>query len=215
MIQAVLFDMDGLMFDTERLWDEQFIQYGAQHSLPNLQQAAAQMRGRNRAACEAICAKVIAPDFDYAAMHDACQASMEADFAANGMPCKRGLQELLQELKRRGIPAVLATSTSRETATRYLQLANVQQYFVGMVCGGDVTQSKPAPEVFLKAASLANVPPQHCLVLEDSPNGVRAGAAAGCVTVMVPDLDPPTDELRALATVLPSLQSVKEQLGSL
>lgn len=216
MIQAVLFDMDGLMFDTERRWHEQFLRYGAENALPNIETAATLMRGRNRAACEAICAEVIAPDFDFAALHNTSQARMEAEFAAEGMPCKEGLHELLQTLAARGIPAILATSTSRETATRYLAQAGVEQFFAGMVCGGDVTQSKPAPEVFLKAAALAKTPPEQCLVLEDSPNGVRAGAAAGCVTVMVPDMDTPTDELRSLATaVLPSLLAVKDTLDTL
>ena len=136
--------------------------------------------------------------------------------SAKGLPKRPGLDELLEELARRDLPAVLATSTGRATALRYLELARVNRYFKGAVCGDEVEHGKPAPDIFLRAAALAGAAPGQCMVLEDSPNGLRAGAAAGCRAVMVPDLDPATPELAALAAaVVPSLREAIPLLDTL
>ena len=127
-----------------------------------------------------------------------------------------GLLPLLEELKARGIPAALATSTTRPTAWGYLTRAGVKDYFAASVCGGEVERPKPNPDVFLKAAGLLGLDPGTCMVLEDSPNGIRAGAAAGCKAVMVPDLMEPTGELRALAAaIVPDLFAVVPLLDTL
>ena len=167
------------------------------------------MRGRNRLGCAQVCREVFGEDFDFDAMRTVCRAIMARWIEEDGLPVKPGLYELLAELERRGIPAVLATSTTRDSAWGHLQRAKVDRYFLGAVCGDEVTRSKPHPEVFLKAAALAGKDPKNCLVLEDSPAGVRAGAAAGCFTVMVPDLTGPDEELKALAgAILPDLTQV-------
>ena len=215
MIKAVLFDMDGVCFDTERMYHDVWIEVGARQGLVMTEQLLTDMRGRNQQGCDAVCRASFGPDFDFYALREVCVSEMEARIARDGLPHKEGLGELLQELAARGIPAVLATSTSRETSMRYLNMAGVKQYFAGAVCGDDVSHSKPHPEVFLKAAALAGAEPASCLVLEDSVNGVKAGAAAGCVTVMVPDMTPADDELRAIAShVLPSLTEVKNRLDT-
>lgn len=213
MIQAVLFDMDGLMFDTERLCHRIFLQIGVEQNIPNMAAASEAMRGRNYAGCAKVCQQVISPTFDYEPLWRECTRRMQQEFDQKGIPLKPGLVPLLQELRRRGIPAVLATSTKRATAKGYLEKAGLSEYFCGLVCGDEVSHSKPDPEIFIKAAKLAGAPPAACLVLEDSPNGIRAAAAAGCIGVMVPDMDEPTDELRGLARcVLNSLDDVKNAL---
>ena len=149
-------------------------------------------------------------------LRGACVERMEAQIAAKGLPKRPGLDELLEELARRDLPAVLATSTGRVTALRYLELARVNRYFKGAVCGDEVEHGKPAPDIFLRAAALAGAAPGQCMVQEDSPNGLRAGAAAGCRAVMVPDLDPATPELAALAAaVVPSLREAIPLLDTL
>ena len=199
MIEAVLFDMDGLMFDTERMYQKAWLLAGQQMGVPMKPEIVDRLRGRNRQGCAQVCREVFGEDFDFDAMRTVCRSIMARWIEEDGLPVKPGLYELLAELERRGIPAVLATSTTRDSAWGHLQRAGVDRYFLGAVCGDEVTSSKPHPEVFLKAAALAGKDPKNCLVLEDSPAGVRAGAAAGCFTVMVPDLTGPDAELEALA----------------
>lgn len=209
MIEAVLFDMDGLMFDTERMYQKAWLQAGRQMGVPMEPEIVDRLRGRNQEGCARVCREVFGEDFDFDAMRTACRALMARWIEENGLPVKPGLYELLAELERRGIPAVLATSTTRDSAWGHLQRAKVDRYFLGAVCGDEVSHSKPHPEVFLKAAALAGKDPARCLVLEDSPAGVRAGAAAGCFTVMVPDLTAPDEELKKLADeILPGLKDV-------
>ena len=215
MIKAVLFDMDGLMFDTERMYHDSWLELGRQRGLA-MTEALAGMRGRNREGCVALCKAAFGPEFDFMELRGACVERMEAQIAAKGLPKRPGLDELLEELARRDLPAVLATSTGRATALRYLELARVNRYFKGAVCGDEVEHGKPAPDIFLRAAALAGAAPGQCMVLEDSPNGLRAGAAAGCRAVMVPDLDPATPELAALAAaVVPSLREAIPLLDTL
>lgn len=209
MIEAVLFDMDGLMFDTERMYQKAWLQAGRQMGVPMEPEIVDRLRGRNREGCARVCREAFGEDFDFDAMRTACRALMARWIEEDGLPVKPGLYELLAELERRGIPAVLATSTTRDSAWGHLQRAKVDRYFLGAVCGDEVSHSKPDPEVFLKAAALAGKDPARCLVLEDSPAGVRAGAAAGCFTVMVPDLTAPDEELKKLADeILPGLRDV-------
>ncbi len=209
MIEAVLFDMDGLMFDTERMYQKAWLQAGRQMGAPMEPEIVDRLRGRNREGCARVCREAFGEDFDFDAMRTACRALMARWIEEDGLPVKPGLYELLAELERRGIPAVLATSTTRDSAWGHLQRAKVDRYFLGAVCGDEVSHSKPDPEVFLKAAALAGKDPARCMVLEDSPAGVRAGAAAGCFTVMVPDLTAPDEELKKLADeILPGLRDV-------
>ena len=206
MIEAVLFDMDGLMFDTERMYQKAWLQAGRQMGAPMEPEIVDRLRGRNREGCARVCREAFGEDFDFDAMRTACRALMARWIEEDGLPV---LYELLAELERRGIPAVLATSTTRDSAWGHLQRAKVDRYFLGAVCGDEVSHSKPDPEVFLKAAALAGRDPARCMVLEDSPAGVRAGAAAGCFTVMVPDLTAPDEELKKLADeILPGLRDV-------
>ncbi len=209
MIRGVLFDMDGLMFDTERLGLEGWLEAGRQLGLPITEDFVLQIRGRNKADSRQVSQQMFGPGFDY----DAAKAFRDryADEAIHtrGVPVKPGLVSLLQALQERGIPAALATSTAREKALEYLRLAGVEGYFSAAVCGDEVTRSKPDPEIFCKAAAKLGLAPADCLVLEDSPYGIQAAAAAGCVPMMIPDMTPPQKSLRGLcAAVLPSLADV-------
>ena len=198
MIKAVLFDMDGLMFDTERMYHDSWLELGRQRGLAMTEALVAGMRGRNREGCVALCKAAFGPEFDFMELRGACVERMEAQIAAKGLPKRPGLDELLEELARRDLPAVLATSTGRATALRYLELARVNRYFKGAVCGDEVAHAKPAPDIFLAAAKALGVPAEECLVLEDSPNGLRAARAAGCKAVVVPDITPIPPESEGL-----------------
>lgn len=202
MIEAVLFDMDGLMFDTERMWSEAWQRAGAALGLPVDLALVNAMRGRNAAGCRRVCLERLGPGLDFAALQNTARAEMARMIDEGGLPKKPGLCELLELLRRRGIPAAVCTSTRRATTESHLDRAGVRLFFAALVCGDEVENGKPAPDIFLRGAALLHAEPRRCLVLEDSPSGVRAGAAAGCKTVMVPDLTPPTDELRALAAAV-------------
>lgn len=124
----------------------------------------------------------------------------EARFA-QGVPCKPGLKELLATLEEMGMPRIVASSSPRNMIEQNLQTTGTARYFHDIVCGADVQHSKPAPDIFLEAARRLGLDCHDCLVLEDSFNGVRAGHAAGAVTVMVPDLAQPDEEIRQLYNV--------------
>ena len=119
---------------------------------------------------------------------------------SQGVPCKPGLHELLGWLQDHNIPCIVASSSPRNMIEMNLKNTGVDGYFKGVVCGADVEHSKPAPDIFLLAARQLGLPAEECLVLEDSFNGVRAGHAAGAVTVMVPDIAQPDEEMRSLYT---------------
>ena len=216
MIEGVLFDMDGLMFDTERLWTEAWLQTAKEQGLPVTLDLVAAMRGRTLTDCRQVCRAALGAGFDFDAYQAETRAAMDRLVEQRGLAKKPGLDALLAELRRRKLAAVVCTSTRRATTERYLRTAGIDGFFKGQICGDEVTKGKPDPEVFFRGAALAGVPPERCIVLEDSPNGIRAGAAAGCRAVMVPDLMEPTDELRALAAaIVPDLFAVIPLLDTL
>ena len=197
MIRGVIFDMDGLMFDTERVWTALWAP-----ALERLGQPApteAFMAGARGLAGENMLRYLKAnyPAVDPQLLLDTVNG-LGKTALANGAPAKPGLYELLDYLEQAGIPRVVASSSSRETIDRYLRIAGIGRYFAGRVSGQDVQYSKPNPAIFLEAARVLGLPPRDCLVLEDSFNGVRAGHASGAVTVMVPDLAQPDGEIRKL-----------------
>ena len=195
-IRGVIFDMDGLMFDTERMFTDAWPGVCAQFGLEYQPQLAASLRGSNGAKSVEIIHRFY-PEADGAAMIAACYNQVQARLL-QGVPKKKGLDELLAYLKGRGLPMAIGSSTKSPLVKRNLNMAGVAGYFSQIAAGEMVTLCKPAPELFLLAAKLLDLPPQNCLVLEDSFNGVRAGRAAGCITVMVPDLSAPTQEILAL-----------------
>ena len=179
MVKGVIFDMDGLMFDTERLWDTLWEPACAALGLP-LPADMEKFRAGGRGLAG-----------------DNLRRHVDERFA-RGVPCKKGLKELLATLEDMGLPRIVASSSPRNMIEMNLQTTGTARYFLDVVSGTEVAHSKPAPDTFLVAAKKLHLDPHDCLVLEDSFNGVRAGRAAGCVTVMVPDLMQPTEEIAQL-----------------
>ena len=198
-IKAVVFDMDGLMFDTENLTyklQKEIMQrdFGVQFSLEQYKQTI----GKRFVDLPRFFADLYGEGFDFQRFHESCRGDFISYTDKFGVPVKDGLFELLNGIKRQKIKIALATSTSRKSAMRMLELAKVADYFDEFVCADDVTHGKPHPEPFAKAAEKLGIAPENCLALEDSFNGIRSAHAAGMVTVMIPDLIEPTDEIRAL-----------------
>lgn len=197
MIRGVIFDMDGLMFDTERLWTPLWAPAAEQLGLPAPDEAF-KVKARGLAG-ENMLRHISAyyPGADPQKVLDLVWQLGEEVFA-KGVPVKPGLRELLDYLEQIGMPRIVASSSPRSMVARNLQNTGTARYFHDIVCGTDVKLSKPDPAIFLEAARRLKLDPADCLVLEDSYNGVRAGHAAGAVTVMVPDLQPPDAEMRRL-----------------
>ena len=191
-IRAVLFDMDGLMFDTERLGDEVWRAVAGKYGVTMTPEDVSLLRGRNYESGRRAFLERFGAGFPYDDMSAEVWREVEARLE-HSVPLRPGLFELLDALRAR--------------------TAGVRSYFSAVIGGDQVTHSKPEPEIFLKAAAALDTPPGLCMVLEDSYNGVRAGAAAGCFTVMVPDMDPPTPEMERLAwAIVPGLTDVARLL---
>ena len=200
MIQGVLFDMDGLMFDTEPLWSESWAPALALFGLPfkeGLDQSARGSAGEN---LRAVIRSYYGPDCPAEEIIAAFDKIAHEKFLSP-VPKKPGLDNLLDWLEARGIPMAVVSSSSEAVIRRNLDNWQMTSRFKAIISGEMVTRSKPDPEAFLLGAKAIGVDPASCLVLEDSHNGVRAGAAGGFVTVMVPDLMPDTPEMQQLYTM--------------
>ena len=212
-IKAVIFDMDGLMFDTEVVAAEMWKQAGKEAGLTITDEFLSHIKGCNWTRSRVWFYKYYDESYDFFAIRTRRMELVNRYLTENGVPVKKGLRELLSYLKERDYRIVLATSTYEEYALRYLEQTDVRKYFDGYVCGDMVTKSKPDPEIYHKAAAIAGAAPDECVVLEDSFNGIEAACAGGFVPVMVPDLDEPTDEIRAkLAARCDSLLDVMDFL---
>ena len=198
MVKGVIFDRDGLMFDTERLWDTLWEPACKELGLPLPPDMEKFTAGGRGLAGENLC-RHVAEYIPGAPQTVRANGWQLADKRfAEGVPCKKGLKELLATLEDMGLPRIVASSSPRNMIEMNLQTTGTVRYFHDVVSGTEVAHSKPAPDTFLLAAEKLHLDPHICLVLEDSFNGVRAGRAAGCVTVMVPDLMQPTEEITKL-----------------
>ncbi len=205
MIQAVLFDMDGTLFDSERLYGEGWIRAGL------TQEQYRQLIGRSRTNNDAM---LVSWGFDPLQLRKVRDAAVEEALQKEGVSVKPGVRSCLQWLQEKGIPAAVATSSPKETAERYLRMTGLESYFALVLSGSNLERGKPFPDIFLEGARLLGEKPENCLVAEDSFNGVRAGRNAGMYTVMIPDLIPADDEMRRLAdAVLQSMEELPAWIG--
>ena len=193
MLQGALFDMDGLMFDTERIGRDCWQDAARRLGLTIPETLIASMRGTGTNEARALFNAAI-PGGRYDEARALRLRYAEEIIRREGLPVKPGLTELLDWLRGQGIPAVLATSTRRELAMDYLRMAGVADYFSAAVFGPEMPRPKPAPDIFLAAAAAVGADPAACAVLEDSPNGLKAARAAGCRPIAVPDLTPAPPE---------------------
>ena len=201
-IKAVIFDQDGLMFDTERIsaraWQHAAVDFGIRVGEDFL----SGVRGSSSAEAKVAFLKYYGDQIDYDSLREKKQTRFQSDVRTNGLPVKPGLKELLEFLKGRGCKIALATASTREWSLENLRLTGISHYFDDFVCGDMVTKCKPDPEIFLAAAGKLGEKPESSLVLEDSLNGIKAAFAGGFPSIMVPDITQPDDEMRAKATVI-------------
>lgn len=188
--KALIFDMDGLMFDTERLSCTIWKKVGAEKGY-NIDEAIfTEIIGSNAAETEKIFQKRYGQDFPYQALRTTRLCYTDQYLEKEGVPVKKGLFPLLVLLKKKGIKKAVATSTERARALKIISLAGILQEFDCIAGGDDVKKSKPEPDIFLETARQLKTDPPECIVLEDSEKGVYAALAAGMYPIMVPDLKP-------------------------
>ncbi len=202
MIKGAVFDMDGLMFDSERIvyenWQKMMDEHGYEYNLDIFKNTI----GLRSDVTEQYYKSLYGEDFDYASLKTESRKLFYDRMENNEVPIKKGLFEILDYLKSKGIKIALATSSSRAYAEFMTKKAEVYDYFDALVCADDVTNGKPHPEVFLKAAGKLGVNPEACIAFEDSINGIKSAHSAGMTTVMVPDYLQPTEEIKPMINIL-------------
>jgi HAD superfamily hydrolase (TIGR01509 family) len=198
---AVIFDMDGLLFDSERLYAEAVLNAAREVGCAMSHEVFLQLVGRSREVNHRFLLDHYGEDYPLEALIAAWGRHFRV-LADAGLPLKPGAAELLDLLDELGLPRAIATSSTHATVQRNLASFGLVDRFHGVVAHGDYAIGKPAPDPFLKAAERLRVAPAHCLALEDSHNGVRSASAAGMMTIMVPDLIAPTEEIHGLCTLV-------------
>ncbi len=207
--RAVLFDMDGLLLDSERVAVALIARAAAALGQPWGPELGLSLVGIGARDCDAIIRRELGEHFPVAALRTAFDASYDAAIAAGEIPLKPGVVELFDLLEELGVPKAVATSTRRPRALAKLGAVGLTGRLAAVICGDDVERAKPAPDIFLAAARALGVEPEGCLVLEDSNAGVRGAQAAGMRVVMVPDLVAPAEDVLATGVrVVDSLDRV-------
>ena len=201
-VQAVIFDMDGVIFDSERLVIECWQVVAARHNIPDIVEICMRVQGNNREETGRRFREKYGNAFPYEVYKKEVSALFRHLYGEGRLPLKPGVVEILQELKHKRVPLALASSTRTDIVKQELQDAHLLHYFDAVLGGDMAPRSKPEPDIFLAAAAALQVEPKYCYVLEDSYNGIRAAFRAGMHPVMVPDMQQPTEEIRKLAEVI-------------
>ncbi|MBW7571766.1 HAD family hydrolase [Caproiciproducens faecalis] len=213
MIKAVVLDMDGTMFDTERLCAEGWKKAGEVLGCGNVMELIEQAMGVSAAAERELFLTKYGPDFPFDEFRKISADYSKDYIQKNGVPVKEGLTELLDYLKREGYKIAVATSSSRSSTMSHFERTKLTGYFDQIICGDMLEKSKPDPDIYLKAAQALQVSPQECMALEDSPNGIFSAYRAGMKTVMIPDTVPSNPELeKMLFACVPTLHGVIQLL---
>jgi HAD superfamily hydrolase (TIGR01509 family) len=212
----VIFDMDGLILDTEPLYKAAWQRTAAELGFEIQDDWYLNLVGLREQESEQELSRHFGPTFPLDAFRQRWPAAFRARADADGVPVKAGLAGLLAFVEQRGLRHALATSSHRGFADISLRLAGLDEAFTVIVTGDEVTQAKPAPDIYIEAARRVGVAPERCLALEDSDPGILAAHAAGMIALLVPDLKPPSDEARAAAyRVLGSLHEVADVVAEL
>ena len=197
-IRGVLFDMDGLVLDSEilftRFWREAAVSLG----YPMTVEQSYGMRSLGKKLGQPYLESLFGPGIDYTTVREKRIELMGAYVAEHGIAPKPGIYELLDYLEEAGIPAAIASSSPLEAIEKHLSAVSLLHRFQKVCSAHSIPNGKPAPDIYLLAAAELGLKPEECLALEDSPTGILAGYRAGCLPVMIPDLDQPGEDTQKL-----------------
>lgn len=214
-VEAVVFDMDGVLFDTESVAKRAWVQVAQEKNVPNIESMVEESTGLNHESARLLFLEKYGDSVDFEAFVERSHVVMHQILDAEGMRLMPGVREILEMLRAQGIATGLASSTVHETILKNLEQAQLTAYFDVIIGGDQVQRGKPDPEIYSTACVLLGKTPKDCVAVEDSPNGMRAAAGAGMMAIMVPDQIAPTQELRTIAyAVCDSLMEVREMIQS-
>lgn len=208
---SVIFDMDGTIFDTERLVLDCWERVGEKHGIPNIREVFMRCIGTNKVRTQEIVYEHYGKDFPFEKFSEESSVLFHEITEKAGIPVKKGAEELLEYLSKNRVMLGLASSTRLATVTQELQTAGLYDYFQVVVGGDLLKNSKPAPDIYLMTCERMGVLPENTYAVEDSYNGIRAAHSAGMRPIMVPDMTPATEEMRGLSVaVFADLLQVKD-----
>lgn len=208
---GAIFDQDGLLFDTEVVFERCWIDGGRKHGLDLSPAFVRRLSGCGRRELADIVARTFPGTDGDAFVESVHLAAADAQLAMTPA-VKPGVREILTFCRAQGIRTAVASSSMRRLVDHNLAATGLTGFFDEIVTGRDVENGKPAPDIFLLAARRIGVAAADCVVFEDSVNGIRAAHAAGAAAVMIPDRSDPTPEIRALCTVYPTLLDALDAL---
>lgn len=197
-IRGVLFDMDGVILDTEKLYTRFWQEAALALGYPMTKQQALGMRSLNREAGQAKLAEYFGPGISHPEVRAKRIELMDAYVEAHGVDPLPGVPEILRYLKEQGIPCAITTSSPLERVEKYLGRLGYLQLFDKICTGYEVAHGKPAPDIYIYGAKSLGLRPEECMAVEDSLAGITSAFRAGCATVMIPDQDQPTEEMLSM-----------------
>lgn len=198
-IKGVIFDMDGLILDTEKLYQKFWREAAEICGFKMSREQALQLRSLDKNLAKKLLKNFFGAECDYQKLHDVRVKLMADYIAENGVQAKPGVRELVDYLNEKKYKIAIATATNYERANEHLTLAGVRDCFENIICASNVKHGKPSPDIYLYACEMLGFKPQNCVALEDSPNGIRAAYSAGCVPILVPDDEYPDDKLISIS----------------
>ena len=197
-VKAVIFDMDGLLLDTEKLLIRFWIQAANEAGFPMTLEHALSIRSLHRSYAVPYLQGIFGEGFDYFKIRGRRMELISDYLSEHPLELKDGAVELLDFLNKNSLLTAVATATDYERTRDYLTRVGIFDKFDRIVCATMVERGKPSPDIYIYAAEQLGLRPFECMALEDSPNGVKSAVSAGCRTVMVPDLTEPDAELEGL-----------------
>lgn len=215
-IKAVVFDMDGVVLDTEKLYVRFWCEAANFYGYPMEKSHALSIRSMARPLASEKLKGYFGENFDIDPVREKRIQLMDEYIEKKGVEAKPYAQYVLEWLKKEGYKTAIATATPIDRAEKYLKLVGLYEYFDKIISARMVERGKPYPDIYLKACEELGVKPENAMALEDSHNGIKSANSAGCVTVMVMDLDGPNEETEKLTyRVVENLKQVKEVLEKL
>ena len=198
VIRGVLFDMDGLVLDTEKLYSRFWMEACHHFGFPMTYEQSLKMRAANSQLGAETLHRFFGPEVDYTTVRNKRVELMDAFIAENGVEPKPGIFELLDYLDAQGIRAAICSSSPQDRIREHLGSLGIYHRFTAICSGYDVPRGKPAPDIYLHGAASLGLPPESCMALEDAPLGILSAFRANCVPVMIPDQDQPDTETQAM-----------------